>query len=516
MIRNSRLEGEILHYVRKGNDLPIAPGTFTMLAELTSSLETSVTDLANIILKDYGLTSKILKLVNSVHFMRFGQVTTISRAIILLGIENIKNIVITMSLVEKLQKSRSSYLPGLLSKAIFAALLGEQIAVRMKYPDKEEPFLCSLFYFLGEILTSYYAPKKYAEIREMLDRETDTSPEGLIFATGNLYREIGRKVAQQWGFPGKVVFCMKKLEKPQANSKSDLDWLHCISSIANAIADITEKEAEESVKKEQIEALFGYFGEQYQTILENIATIINTSAENLNRYCAAYGIDFRETPIGEGLPETTEQEPVAVPEEFIEELHSDFLAGMMTTETVTEETQDPEVIFANGMRDIARALLDNYEMEDIFTIIMETVYRGLRPAGLKRALLMIRNTRAPVLDVRLAMGDSTMSLRKWFIPSLTGTEDDIFNIAVGRQKDLLIKDSESVSAKKLLPEWLSSRLKAPVFLMVLPIIIKSKTIGIIYLEGEREGLAKILPTHFYYVKILHDQSVLAIKKKSGI
>jgi len=182
----------------------------------------------------------------------------------------------------------------------------------------------------------------------------------------------------------------------------------------------------------------------------------------------------------------------------------------------TEETENPEVIFANGMRDIARALLDDYQLDDIFTIIMETVYRGLRQAGISRTLLLIRNTKKPIMDVRLALGDSTAALRKWFVVPVDREEEDFFNIALHRGKDLLIKDTGAKATRRIIPGWLADSLKAPAFLMVLPIAVKERSIGMIYVEGRREALAAIEPSHLHYLKVLHDQAVLAIRKKSGV
>lgn len=516
LIDSGELKEDILKRIEKGSELPLAQGTWDTLTRLTASVDTSVTELSNIILKDYGLTSKVLKLVNSVHYMRFGEVTTISRAILLLGLENIKNMAVTMSLFEKLQNAQSPYLIGLLTKAIYAALIGQALSTTMAYPSPEEGFLGTLFGFLGEILTAYYAPNRYGEIREITDRENDPSPTGMAHRASWFYREIGLNVARTWGLPAKMIVCMRPVTKSEVASKIDIDRLHCICTIAYIIAEMSEREPTEEGRRRRIEEHLDFYEYHYDAVKPVIDEIRAASAVDVQKYCSAYGISFRETPIGESCKTEPEQEQKASSEELFEELEADFFESMQGESSRIEETENPEVIFANGMRDISRALLDDYHMDDIFTIIMETVYRGLRPMGISRTLLLIRNTKKPVMDVRLALGDSTTALRKWFVVPIDQEEEDFFNVVLNRQKDLLIKDTSAKATSRLIPGWLADALGEPAFLMALPIAVKGKSIGMIYIEGRREALAAIQPTHLHYLKVLHDQAILAIRKKSGI
>jgi len=71
--------------IRQDSEFPAMSQTVTLLNKLESSNDSSSDALSNIILTDFALTLKILRLVNSVGYLQFGEVTTISRAIMLLG-----------------------------------------------------------------------------------------------------------------------------------------------------------------------------------------------------------------------------------------------------------------------------------------------------------------------------------------------------------------------------------------------------------------------------------------------
>src|SRR5271169_7217272 len=89
-------------------DFPAISNTIKIINQFKVSEDTSVSEFANIVLKDYALTSKVLKLVNSVNYAQFGEVTTISRATILLGMENIKNLALTLMFFDYFQKNNSN------------------------------------------------------------------------------------------------------------------------------------------------------------------------------------------------------------------------------------------------------------------------------------------------------------------------------------------------------------------------------------------------------------------------
>jgi eukaryotic-like serine/threonine-protein kinase len=98
-IQNLRKD-EVLDKIRQSSDLPGLVETIGFFNNLKEIEAQNVTEIANTILKDYGLTTKLLKVVNSVHFLHFGEVTTISRAIFLLGIDYIKNIALALKIFD--------------------------------------------------------------------------------------------------------------------------------------------------------------------------------------------------------------------------------------------------------------------------------------------------------------------------------------------------------------------------------------------------------------------------------
>ncbi len=103
-------------------------------------------------------------------------------------------------------------------------------------------------------------------------------------------------------------------------------------------------------------------------------------------------------------------------------------------------------------------------------------------------------------------------MKKWFTVPL-GDSKDIFNIAIAKQNDLVIEDIEPEAIRKLLPDWFKNRVFKKTFIVLLPILVNNKPIGMFYVEGDREGFEKISGSHLNYLRILRDQTVMAIKQK---
>src|SRR5665647_3256442 len=71
----------LLAAIRKSGEFPAMAKTVGLISSLTSSEATSSGALADTILQDYGLTQKVLRLVNTVAYAQYDEITTVTRAV---------------------------------------------------------------------------------------------------------------------------------------------------------------------------------------------------------------------------------------------------------------------------------------------------------------------------------------------------------------------------------------------------------------------------------------------------
>ena len=500
-----QLEKYILAKIHMGTDFPVTSAAVTGIGKLTTTEDASITELTNIILKDYGLTSKILKIVNTVNFVQFGSVTTVSRALFLLGMDNVKNLVISMSLFDQINRSGTG-LSSLLIKAVYAGVLGRRIAERMDHVNAEEVFICSLFHFLGEILTAYYVPAKYKEIKKTMDTSTDREREAGHRIFQSLFEKIGEKIGTDWGFPDKVIKCMKKLEESELNGRSETDLLHSICALANRLAEINSLSG--GNKGDLARTAVRMFGNRFGRLNKDIDGLINIPREDFETYCAAYGLDFEKAL---ATQETGRIQDEAKPD--VSEMLKKMSLDLTLKNPETEMT--PEQIFASGLHDITSTMIDKgfHNINDVIRMVMETMFRGLSHARVGKVAFFMRNPKEPSLEIRSIIGDSLITTKKWIHIPLGETLVDVFNLALREQKNLVIDDTRHYSISHILPSCFKENIKGDMFMILLPVVINGISVGVFHIVGPAQEFTKITPGQLHQLKILMGQAILAIREK---
>jgi len=123
-----------------------------------------VGSVTNEILKDVALTNKLLRLVNSAHYARGGSISTVSRAVHLVGFNGIRNMALSLVLLEHMQdKAHAAQLKEEFLRSLMAGSIGGELCPVVR--DSEEAFIGSMFQNLGRLLAQFYFPEEANNIR---------------------------------------------------------------------------------------------------------------------------------------------------------------------------------------------------------------------------------------------------------------------------------------------------------------------------------------------------------------
>jgi HD-like signal output (HDOD) protein len=512
------IKDAILARLQRNSDFPAMSSTVGILNKFKATEDTSVSELSNIILKDYALTSRILKLVNSVNYAQFGEVTTISRAIILLGFENVKNLALSLVLFDHLQKHGSnSELMGSIIKSFYSAILAQKIAQDINFTDKEEAFICSLFHTFGKIMVAFSMPEKIGEINAYGAEKGVSEDAASLSVIGISYEELGMTIAKEWHFPVRIVQSMHYMSAFEVTDKpNETDRLRSISTFSHRISNIIATSPDKRERDEKIQKLVASFKSHFGSLGDSLINFIDSSAQDLVEFSSTFKLNLENIPLGKViLGSQTGGETSAAGESVRPDFTTESLKTIdLIIESDSESRETPESIFTKGIQDINGAIMSNFSLNDIVRIVLETMYRGMQLSGLSNALFFIKDTRLPVMNVRFGFGSGIEEIKKWFKITLDNS-NDIFNIAVMKQGDLVIKDIKAQDVKDLLPDWYKSRISSDIFVVLLPIVIKSKPIGMFYIEGEKGNFKNISAGQLNYLKILRDQTVMAVKQIQG-
>ncbi len=167
--------------------------------------DASIQRLANIVLRDFALTLKVLRTANSAYYKRSDKtIQSATHAMLLLGARTVRHLAASILVFEHYRK-RSPGLKELMLLSLLTANHARELAMRRKLPDPEEAHLCGMFRNLGEVLIAGYCPREYAKILQHLELKNKGEAIAAFEVLGFRYEELGEAMAKHWGMPESVI-----------------------------------------------------------------------------------------------------------------------------------------------------------------------------------------------------------------------------------------------------------------------------------------------------------------------
>ncbi len=204
--------------VLQADDVPAFSKAMQELMSTIGRDDASAQRLANVVLRDYALTVKVLRAANAAHYNRTGRaVQSATHALMLLGARTVRDLASALLLFEHYRR-RSPGLKELMLLSLLTASTARATAERCGAGvDPDAIYLAGMFRNLGEVLAAAHLPGEYAAAMSSLAgaqgrAEAPRSAPGLAVARsaaaraalGCSYEEIGATIARHWGMPDAV------------------------------------------------------------------------------------------------------------------------------------------------------------------------------------------------------------------------------------------------------------------------------------------------------------------------
>ncbi len=196
MIRG--LDAWVNHLERQ--QLPLLAQTLQNVMRVTADERTSVNLLSDVILKDPDLCSEVLKLANSVCFNPTrNRIDTISRAVVTIGFDSVKSIVVSALLVDQLvNKGLKQQVYRALATSVHAAVQARAFAAQRAESVRESVFLAALLYGLGETAVWASGTREAEGLLEEWRYQGFLSDEQQRQMLGTTFVAISRALAKNW------------------------------------------------------------------------------------------------------------------------------------------------------------------------------------------------------------------------------------------------------------------------------------------------------------------------------
>ncbi len=211
-------------------DLPTLPTTVAKLLELIDNPRSTAYQLGQMISEDQVLTAHVLKLANSVYYGFPRRIKTIPLAVVILGYETLKNVLLTVSIIDRFSRQAnglrfdfSLFWDHTLATAIASKILARDAG----YQLTGEAFVAGLLHDLGKLILSQYMPEEFSRIYRLSfqNRQPMYNMEKRMLK-GVTHAEVGAWLAERWHLPGTLVQAIRYHHEPtEAPVESSLAFI---------------------------------------------------------------------------------------------------------------------------------------------------------------------------------------------------------------------------------------------------------------------------------------------------
>ncbi len=511
----------LLRRMRHKSDFPALSDSVARIQRVANSDTESLASLSAEILRDVALTNKLLRMVNTAHFAQAGggSISTVSRAVALVGFAGIRNMALSLALLEHMQDKvhanqlKEEFLRSLLAGSLASRLCGNAL-------EGEEAFLGALFQNLGRLLTKFYFPEEARQVHQAMTQRTAALDEesASIQALGMSYEELGLGVARSWGLPDSLQRCMRKprCEPPSAPPARAADRLRWVTLAANEVA-TTLQGSEPAHAERGVAAVAERYARVLGVSVEDMQCCTQQAREHLGHMAHAMGLAAQPGAAARRLLDPPPRR--AAPTAFEDTLASHALHATVTlVEPAPGARREPAPgmestreaaagMMAAGIQDITNAMVENFKLNEVLRMILETMLRALQ---FRRVVFCLRDPKNDAISARFGLGADIESVVPHFRVAMKGGTD-LFAAVCHKGVDTLITDATAPQIAARLPAWFVKHVGAPAFLL-LPLALKGAPFALIYADKAKPGGIDLGERELSLLRTLRNQAVMAFRQ----
>jgi HD-like signal output (HDOD) protein len=424
-------------------DFPTLTHSMHHIVAAVQSETDHIEKVVSAVISDFALTQKVLRLANSAMYAPFGgNITTVSRAALVLGQETIGHLALGLRLLDSFkgmatdrEKARQA-----LAQAMLSGLVARRLTEHVGIKEGEEAVVCALLSRLGELVCIFYAPDEWAAIEASMEEgaTADAAAEAVL---GVSLSELGQEIARRWGLPGTLCDALKPFEPPQADEPlSHVEWLQAMSAFSTELAAAVAGDGSADTRE---------VAERYTPLLALDPEITQEAVEALSAEAAIDGG-------WDGLAEVYFEKP---------------------GREADGKPADSEQRLAAGVAEIAQSLAE-CEPSALLHMALEVMQTSL---GCARTMLFVAAAPSGRYVARAGYGKArggelaALSFEGGFAP-------DVFHLTLSSKKPVHIENAADAKIRRRIPAWHRNALDDARSITLLPLIVHGRAAALLYAD----------------------------------
>ncbi|MEN2470230.1 HDOD domain-containing protein [Burkholderia sp. GS2Y] len=429
----------------------------TMAAMKNDDLD--FTALVRVVLSDFALTQKVLRLANSAMYMAFGgNITTVTRALMVLGMDAVGHLVVGLKLVDHFHHSTPRRIDAKLelNRALLSGCVARKLTERAELRAGEEAVVCTLMRQVGKLLVVCYLDSEWDRIRRRAAELNGDEAAACADVLGVGFDEIGLEAATRWRLPDVIRAGMADDDHAARDDEYDDDdrnaghaaedgpadrvrWLRAVSRCSTDVASALVMPA-----SAQRDARIATLAQHYGTELDMEPDALVEIAERLAR------------------------------EEASDTVMREIVELRANADAIARAQAEPEACLEAGLADL-RALPSEHVLTPVLALASESLLAGL---AFTRTVMFVRHD------------DGTFAARLGFGPGVDTAldrlrfderfEPDVFHLAISNSVGIFIEQAQEPKMLKRLPAWYLDAFNDTRAFVLLPVRVGTTSVALLY------------------------------------
>ncbi|UVE66004.1 HDOD domain-containing protein [Burkholderia pyrrocinia] len=432
----------------------------TMAAMKNDDLD--FTALVRVVLSDFALTQKVLRLANSAMYMAFGgNITTVTRALMVLGLDAVGHLVVGLKLVDHFHHSTPRRIDAKLelNRALLSGCVARKLTEHAELRGGEEAVVCTLMRQVGKLLVVCYLDSEWDRIRRRAAELNGDEAAACVDVLGVGFDEIGLEAAARWRLPDVIRAGMANDDSHAARADAFDDeyddrnaghaaddgpadrvrWLRAVSRCSTDVASALAMPA-----SPQRDARIATLAQHYGAELDMESDALVEIADRLAR------------------------------EEASDTVMREIVELRANADAIARAQAGPEACIEAGLADL-RALPSEHVLTQVLALASESLLAGL---AFTRTVMFVRHD------------DGTFAARLGFGPGVDTAldrlrfderfEPDVFHLAITNSVGIFIEQAQDPKMLKRLPAWYLDALDDTRAFVLLPVRVGTTTVALLY------------------------------------
>jgi len=200
--------------------MPTLSPVIHKINEVANNVKSSAQELTDVIQLDPVLTAKVIRMVNSAYFGLSQEIKSLKQAVVMLGINTIKNVALSSAMLGKLALKGNTALDeqGFWKHSLGVAVASKMLARGRGIDDNqvEEYFIAGLIHDIGKVLINNFFPEQMNAIMERLGDEANADDILTVEkkVLGLTHEEIGIAIGKKWRFSNSLLYAVGRHHQP--------------------------------------------------------------------------------------------------------------------------------------------------------------------------------------------------------------------------------------------------------------------------------------------------------------